>query len=169
MTSKAAGRPFLTADLPGDIDYSPKMKPTPEQSQLIDERLNRLVDLSKDAGERLNYLFLTNAGGAAATLRFLRAVPSMRRPALEVALACFVVGLILAVVHSAIWIRHTNWLVTRFRSDVTEFYQNKITWDKMITVDAGRADQSILLYVSGYLTFGFFVIGAAIEFLSSSF
>ena len=145
--------------------------PTPEQIHFIDARFNQLVAVSKDAIERaLKYLFLSNAGGAAATLSFLGAVPAMRTQwALKGALAFFVVGLILVGVHTAIWVHFTDWLFMSLRSDVTKLFQNQIAWETMMAEDAKRAAKTTWLYASGYLAFGCFIAGAAIGLLCSSF
>ncbi|MGH7824985.1 MAG: hypothetical protein ACREQ7_07385 [Candidatus Binatia bacterium] len=55
------------------------MPPTREQYEFVDIRWNQLNALAKEDAERaINYLLLTNAGGAIATLSFLGAVESIR-------------------------------------------------------------------------------------------
>lgn len=144
---------------------------TPEESQFIDERFNQLIALSKDAVERaLKYLFLANAGGAAATLSFLGAVNAIRTQwAPKVALTFFVLGLILVGVHTAIWVHYSESLYSNFRRDVTQFYQNQITFEAMAADDFKRSQKTKWLYIVGYLTFGCFIAGAAIGLLCSSF
>jgi uncharacterized membrane protein len=81
---------------------------TEEQLDFIDKRDNHLVGVSKDAVESaLKYIFLTNAGGAVATLSFLGAVFVKRLP-LKFALGLFVAGLILVGVHAALWIHFSK-------------------------------------------------------------
>jgi hypothetical protein len=96
---------------------------TREQLEFIDDRFNQLIGLSRDAFERvIRYLFVANAGGAAATLSFLGTVSAMRTQwATKTALAFFVAGLILVGVHSAIWVHHSDSLYRNFYRDVTRF------------------------------------------------
>jgi len=147
------------------------MPPTPQEYQFIDERFDQLIGLSKDAVERaLKYLFLANAGGAAATLSFLGAVPAMRLQwAPKVALTFFVLGLILVGVHAAIWVHYSESLYRNFRGDVTEFYDNRLAFNEVAAADFTRSQNTKWLYIVGYVAFACFIAGAATGLLGSSF
>jgi hypothetical protein len=141
------------------------MSPTREQQDFVDIRWNQLNALSKESAERaINFLMLTNSGGAIATLSFLGAVESIRQQwAPKVALFLFILGVILLGVHSALWLHHVVNLDQCWRRDATRFLKDELDWDTLTSDDEARAKSRTLpLYIVGYLSFACFILGAVI-------
>jgi hypothetical protein len=133
------------------------MPPTPEERDYINNRWSQLNGLSKEAADRaINLLFLTNAGGAIATLSFLGAVEPLRQQwAPKAALFLFILGVILVGTYTAFWVHHVEHLGWYWRRDSNRFFEGQITWQTLNGDDDERAyGKTTRFYVVGYLSFG---------------
>jgi hypothetical protein len=128
---------------------------TKEQFEFIDERFDQLIKLSTDGAEQAaKFLFLSNTGGAAATLSFLGAVESIRSQyAPKVALGLFVVGIIIVGVQMAIRVHHAEGLLSNFRHDVIAFYGEQIKWKTLTDEDLARSEKVAWIFITGYASF----------------
>jgi hypothetical protein len=147
------------------------MKYSEEVLEVRADRLNftnarwgQLNQLTKEASDRaIHYLLFTNSGGAIATLSFLGAVPAVRTQVPpKVALACFILGLILLGIHAAIWIHFVDYLFKNWRENVLKYWNDEIDWEKLTEDDDKRSYKTAPLYLVGYASFGCFIIGAVI-------
>ena len=127
----------------------------------INRRWGQLYELEKEWGERaLKYLFLTNAGGAIATLSFLGAARELTGVGTKVALFLFVLGLVLAGVSTAKTFHHMSGLLKKYKQGAEDFYADKITWVALAEADKKRAVASWLDYTIPYLSFFCFIAGS---------
>jgi hypothetical protein len=145
---------------------------TREELDFINVRWGQLNALSKESAERaINFLMLTNAGGAVATLSFLGAVQTIRSQwAPQLALFFFILGIILVGVHTAVWVHHVEHMYKHWRIDSTRFLANQLSWDVLNADDDTRSERQVwLLYTLGYLSFACFVLGAFIGLVFTHF
>ncbi|HVS26749.1 MAG TPA: hypothetical protein VHE58_05560 [Burkholderiales bacterium] len=128
----------------------------------IDRRWRQLYELEKEWGERaLKYLFLTNSGGAIATLSFLGAYDkALNLVSTKIALFLFVFGVFLAGVSTAKTFHHMSRLLKEYKLGVEHFYSDKVSWDYLIEEDKKRAEASFMDYAIPYASFGCFVGGS---------
>ena len=141
------------------------MPPTQEQLTFVDTRWDQLNTLTKDATDKaLTFLMLTNSGGAIATLSFLGAVKDIRSQwPPKIALALFIIGIILVGIFSSMWVHHIEHLYMSWRKDATRFIEGHVDWKTLTQDDETRSFAKITrFYVAGYLSFFCFVAGAAI-------
>ena len=144
--------------------------PEKRQGQIdyINTRWKQLYELEKESGQTaLQYLFLTNAGGAATTLAFIGALGASKVGfGVKLSLAFFVVGLILLGVSRAKQFHHMSGLFKHWKSLVSAYFSDKTTYDYIITEDNKKAVEDIWDYVFPYASFGCFIIGSVIGFFS---
>lgn len=127
----------------------------------INRRWGQLYELEKEWGERaLKYLFLTNSGGAIATLSFLGAARELTGVGTKVALFLFVLGLVFAGISTAKTFHHMSGLLKQYKQSVEDFYGDKITWVALAEADKKRAIATWLDYVPPYLSFFCFIAGS---------
>ena len=137
-----------------------------EQSRYIDNRQAFLLQLLLVWVDRvLQYLFLTNSGGAVAILSFMGAsdtVRSMSGP--KWALAFFLLGLILLGVLSAYQLYRASMLSQKWRSDSADFLTKQITWQYLVNEDQKRSKivTTWIGHTLGFASFGCFCVGAVI-------
>lgn len=128
----------------------------------INQRWGQLYELEKEWGERvLKYLFLTNSGGAIATLSFLGAARELTGAGTKVALFLYVLGLVFAGIATAKTFHHMSGLLKKYKQSVEDFYADKITWVALAEGDKERAVASWLDYTVPYLSFFCFIAGSA--------
>ena len=123
----------------------------PATKEVINAHINRrwgqLYELEKEWGEKaLKYLFLTNSGGAIATLSFLGAAEEITGVGTKVALFLFVLGLVLAGISIATTFHHMSGLLKQYKEGVEDLYGDKITWVALAEADKKRAVATWLDY-----------------------
>lgn len=135
-----------------------------EHFEYIDDRFEQLINESKDVANKVaQLLFLSNAGGAAATLSFLGAVAGIRLQwAPKAALVLFVLGIIIVGIHMAIRVHYVDGLLSAFRHDVIKFYEERLDWKTLTDTDAKRSEKVAWQYITGYGSFGCFIVGAIV-------
>lgn len=129
----------------------------------IDRRWRQLYELEKEWGERvLKYLFLTNSGGAIATLSFLGASSSkaMNLVGTKIALFLFVFGVFLAGVATTKIFHRMSRLLKEYKLGVEHFYNDKVSWEYLIEEDKKRSKASFMDYALPYTSFACFVGGS---------
>lgn len=127
----------------------------------INQRWRQLYELEKEWGERaLKYLFLTNSGGAIATLSFLGAYDkALNLAGTKIALFLFVFGVILAGISTAKTFHHMSRLLKEYKQGVNHFYGDKISWEYLTEEDEKRAKASFWDYAIPYASLACFVGG----------
>jgi hypothetical protein len=139
-----------------------------EQIGFINNRWRQLYELEKESGQTaLQFLFLTNAGGAVATLAFIGAIGAGKIGiGAKLALAFFVVGVILLGVSRAKQFHHMSGLFKHWKSLVAAYFSDKTTYDYILGEDNKKAVDDICDYVFPYASFGCFIIGSIVGFIS---
>ena len=130
----------------------------------INERWGQLNGLFKDYSDNaLKYLFLSNAGGAAAVLGFLGASSEVR-DALgpRVSLSFFLLGLIATGVLNAVLVHRIDFIFEQWRKNVDRYFSDEITWQQLTREDDQISWGNIKEYSIGYMAFFSFVIGSLI-------
>lgn len=133
------------------------MMPTPSKA-FIDARWTQLYELEKEFGlDIINYLFITNTGGAVATLSFIGAVGKNNIAfGVKLALVSFVLGIVLTGCYKIGRYHNINNLFTNWRK-VGEQNPNM---GAIQEVDARLSRTGFWVYVLGYGAFFCFVGGA---------
>lgn|GEM_PF-848612 len=130
----------------------------------ITERWSQLSQIEMDwTTDAIKYLFLINAGASAAILTFIGAVEGVRGmywPWLM--LLCFTLGIICVGFIHVIRVRRVDYLYSNWRSDVRDYYDLKICWDKLVNDDDTRAYKFDLAYICGYSGFALFILGVIV-------
>lgn len=128
----------------------------------INQRWGQLYELEKQWGERaLKYLLLTNSGGAIATLGFLGASPSaINMVGAKISLFLFVLGVFLVGVSTAKTFHYMSHLFNAWKTDVDNYYSDKITWEHLHEEDKKRAVPDFWDYAIPYTSFVCFIAGA---------
>ena len=139
-----------------------------ERIEIINHRWKQLYDLVTDSGQSgLQYLFLTNAGGAATTLAFIGAVGTDKiGVGAKISLAFFVIGLIFLGIGKARTIHHMDSLFKHFKSLAADYFQDKITYEVLFAKDTEKAVDDVWDYVFPYASFACFIIGSIIGFFA---
>lgn len=141
-----------------------KQDPTVRQSldAHINQRWGQLYELEKEWGEKaLRYLLLTNSGGAIATLGFLGASPNaINMLGAKISLFLFVFGVFLVGVSTAKQFHHMSNLFKCWKSDVDNYYADKIAWEHLNEEDKNRSVEDFWDYAIPYLSFGCFIGGS---------
>lgn len=127
----------------------------------IDQRWQQLYELEKGWAEKaFKYLFLTDSGGAIATLSFLGTSDQIRHlPALKVALLFFAFGVLLVGIFTAMMFHRMAHLLKEYSKSVKDFYNDKIEWGYLIEEDEKRAQRSRRNYIVPYSSFLCFILG----------
>jgi uncharacterized membrane protein len=152
---------------PGPPDELFSNQSLPTQNILvgrINERWRQLHALEKEWAERaVQYLFLTNAGGAIATLSFLGASEkAFNRTGLKWSSALFVGGLILVGFVVAKTYYHMSGLFKHYRRAVDSYFHDQITWDDMNRQDVRRSEDKFVGNVLPWAAFLFFALGCIV-------
>jgi hypothetical protein len=145
------------------LELFSKQDPALRQSlnEHINQRWKQLYELEKEWSERaLKYLFLTNSGGAIATLSFLGASPSsINMCYTKLALSLFILGVVLVGISTAKTFHHMSDISKAWKADVDHYYSDKVTWDYLYAQDKLRAVPSKWDYAIPYASFGCFIFG----------
>ena len=147
-------------------ETSPELRK--ERIDHINLRWGQLYELEKETGQTaLHYLFLTNAGGAAATLAF---IGSIGRNNIEfeakIALGLFVLGLIFSGISRAKQFYHMSGLFKNWKSLVSSYFSDKKTWEEVGAEDDTKAVDNFWDYGIPYISFGCFIGGSAVGFIA---
>lgn len=128
----------------------------------IDIRWRQLYELEKEWSEKaLKFLFLTNSGGSIATLSFLGAYDkALNLMGTRIALFLFVLGIILAGVSIARTYHHMSKLLEQYKLSVEHFFNDKLSWSRLVDEDKKRAKLSRWNYMIPYGSFACFVGGS---------
>ncbi len=131
-------------------------------NEYINQRWKQLYELEKEWGERaLRYLFLTNSGGAIATLSFLgTSSATINLFSAKIALFLFVLGVFLVGVSTAKTFHHMSSIFKAWKADADNYYSDKITWDYLHAQDKTRSGVGFLDYAIPYASFGCFIFGS---------
>ncbi len=127
----------------------------------LDRRWQQLYELEKGWAEKaFKYLFITNSGGAIATLSFLGTSDQIRYlPALKFALLFFAFGVLLVGIFTAMTFHRMAQLLTQYTKSVKDFYTDKIAWEYLIEEDEKMVQRSWRNYIVPYLSFLCFILG----------
>ena len=134
-----------------------------EKDEYLDTRWTQLYELEKEAAEGIfKYLFLVNAGGAAATLGFMGASEKALASSLtQVALLSFVVGVVLMGATYIYVFHHRSGLFESFKKDFRRLLDGEIDFRSLNQADDNRAKDNFLHYLFPYCSFISFLIGSA--------
>lgn len=141
-----------------------QMDPITRQNNIdhLNQRWRQLYELDKEWGEKaFKYLFLTNSGGAIATLSFLGAAKDLSYlPCLKLALVAFVLGVVLVGASIARTYHNISSLFKHYRNDANNFIKDSVSWEFLIAEDENRAKPSVWMYIFPYLSFICFIVGS---------
>jgi hypothetical protein len=132
----------------------------------IDGRWGQLNDQRKEAvREVFSFLFVANAGGAAAVLSFItEAVQRRQETAAILSLAFFVIGLVMSGVLRICYFYHSGLQLGQWIEGAERFRENKMPWEQLAG-DARKAENGIWFkwqIRSGWMSFGALVVALAI-------
>jgi len=148
-----------------------------ELFELLKSEFRKRNDLLREAGNRAqNFLTLINTGGTLALLSFLGAFPSLSNSRISFfSLACFVLGVVFNGFVYAIYLHAVHKMAYQVNqlageiveqdtyNEMREIYANKVEgFNKInLTVDSW-------LFLFGYLSFIFFLLGVGLAFWAVS-
>ncbi|MCK5875370.1 MAG: hypothetical protein KAG82_11810 [Alcanivoracaceae bacterium] len=132
-----------------------------EQDDYLSARWTQLYSLEKEAAEGVfRFIFLVNAGGAAATLGFMGASKEAVASGLtQAALLSFVVGLALIGSTYIYIFHHRSGIFEEFKKDFRRLLDGEIDFKKLTEADDNRAADSLLHYTLPYAAFFCFLGG----------
>jgi L-cysteine desulfidase len=107
-------------------------------------------------------LFLTNAGGAAATLAFIGATKTPIAMVAKISLILFVVGVVLAGVSRARYFHWVSALFWNWKNLIRQLESGAKTWDVVVSSDTEKSRPKFVDYAIPYLSFACFVAGAVV-------
>jgi len=138
------------------------------QFDYINTRWRQLYELERVAGQTaLQYLFLTNAGGAATTLAFIGAIGADKIVySAKLSLACYVLGVILSGVGRARQFHYMSGLFKHWKNLVAGYFSDENTYEEMIAADDKKAVMSLFDYLISYASFGCFIFGSIVGFFA---
>jgi len=128
----------------------------------IDQRWGQLHSLEKEwSAKAVQTLFLTNAGGAAATLSFLGAAPEqiVNDAGVKWSLALFVLGLIFVGLVIAKTYYRMSGLLRAYKREASKFFHDQIAWDELCKEDDKRAEDGWLDHLLPWTSFILFGAG----------
>ena len=143
-------------------------KASPELQKLrvgqINERWGQLHALEKEWSEKaVQYLFLTNAGGAAAMLGFLGASETaFSRAGAKWSLAFFVLGLILVGFVIANTYYRMSGLFKDYKREVEKYFHDQISWEYLDAEDDKRAEDHFFDHLLPWASFALFIVGCIV-------
>ena len=150
-----------------------KFSETPEpirkgRIDYINRRWEQLYELEKEAGlSALQYLFLTNAGGAAAMLAFIGAIGADKIGfGAKLALASFVLGVVLLGISKAKQYHCMSRLFEHWKGLAGAYFGDKASYEYITEEDKKKTGEDFFDYFFPYASFACFVLGAAIGFYS---
>lgn len=132
----------------------------------INTRWKQLYELDKAAVDTpVHLLFLTNSGGAVATLSFIGAI-GKNRIADEVkwSLMTFLLALISLGIYHAKQHHHLRNLFLKWQEGVADLYADRKDWPTVLAEDKARIKVTFWDYFFPYVAFGLFVMGCGLGF-----
>lgn len=128
---------------------------------LMDKRWGELHAHEINAIDKMiQFLFLTNAGGAVAVLSFIGAsYKHIDNINVVLSLSSFSLGVITVGLLHFLRLRYFNRLFLSWRRDTGLFVQDKLHWETMIENDSKRAYKEGHLYLTGVAIGAFFLCG----------
>jgi hypothetical protein len=127
----------------------------------INTRWKQLLELVEDSGRTaLQYLFLTNSGGAATTLAFIGTV-GVDKIGTEAkwALGFFVLGVILVGFARAREFYHLRGLFNQWKSLTNAYFTNEKSWGEIIEADNQKVDGEKWVFRLPWMSFVCFIVG----------
>ena len=141
------------------------MDPVFRQNRIdrIDQRWRQLYELEKEWSEKaVNYLFLTNSGGAIATLSFLGSSESLSsdvRLNFTIGLTLFALGVLFVGITIARAYHFMSNLYEGYTRDASKFYKDSVCWDVLEANDDARVNSFSCQLLFPYVAFFCFIIG----------
>ncbi len=125
-----------------------------DRTKGINRRWKELYELESEAEkEALKFLFITNSGGAVATLSFMGASENIRNNGFAVAsLILFVVGLVLLGITRAIILKKLNSVFRGYKSDVFDYFDQEKRYRQVLNNDEERSKSIFQPYLFGCLS-----------------
>ena len=140
-----------------------QMDPVTRQNSVehLNQRWRQLYELDKEWGERgIQFLFLTNSGGAIATLSFLGAAKDTPNLiCLKFSLMAFALGVFFVGISTARTYHRISFLFRSYQDDANKFLKDLVSWEYLIEEDNKRTKPSFLQYIPPYSSFVCFIIG----------
>lgn len=142
-----------------------QMEPNQRENSLnyLNQRWRQLYELEKEWGEKaVNFLFLTNSGGAIATLSFLgsdKLLTEFQCLNFKVGLILFVIGLIFVGVTIARAYHHMLTLFNGYKKDANKFLLDLVCWKHLSDEDESRVNSMCLQFAPPYASFTCFISG----------
>jgi hypothetical protein len=131
----------------------------------INQRWSQLYHLQKEwADKAINFLFLTNSGGAIAMLGFIGATQHVHL-LVVMGLGIMLLGLISVGVLVAHVYHQMTGLFDAWRKDVREYFIDRISWEKLNSDDDLRSKDPVLNLCLGYASLGCFITGITLGIL----
>jgi len=128
----------------------------------INQRWSQLYHLQKEwADKAVNFLFLTNSGGAIAMLSFIGTREDVHC-LVKIGLALMLIGIILVGVLVARSYHLMTGLFDAYRTDVKEYFADRISQEKLNEDDSKRSKDSKWDLILGYGSFGCFILGISL-------
>jgi hypothetical protein len=131
--------------------------------------VDRWQDLADNVSTRVDamvaFLMLVNSGGAIAVLSFMGAMKTLHPvPGAPVMLGVFLVGIVFVGALRFLHYYRIVWLFRAWRRDATEFFEDRIGWDDLLTNDRHRSRRFWLADVIGILAFACFLAGIGLGY-----
>lgn len=145
-----------------------QLQPVERQQQInyINQRWGQLYSLEKEWSDRaVNFLFLTNSGGAIAMLSFIGATGGKEHQLVVWGLCIMLLGLMFLGFLIAMVYHQMSGLFESWRKDVKEFFADRISLEKLYEDDTARARNSLINLILAYSSFACFAIGIALGVL----
>ena len=128
----------------------------------INQRWSQLYHLQKEWADKvINFLFLTNSGGAIAMLGFIGSRQQVHSLVVW-GLGIMLLGLIFVGVLVAHVYHQMTGLFDAWRTDVKEYFLDRISWEKLNEDDNVRSRDHVLNLYLGYGSLGCFIVGIAL-------
>lgn len=125
------------------------------QMDYIDKRWRQLAELQKEALDRAyQYLMVTNAGGAIATLSFIGASKiSLEQSSVKWTLICFVLGVVFVGLTHLVHYYNIKDIFDQWRTGVNGYFRQEISYNYLIDSDNQKSNPSLINYLFPYLSF----------------
>lgn len=128
----------------------------------INQRWSQLYHLQKEwADKAINFLFLTNSGGAIAMLGFIGTKGQVHTLVVW-GLGIMLLGIVFVGVLVACVYHQMTDLFNAWRKDVREYFFDRISWEKLSEDDNQRSKDPVLNLCLGYGSLGCFIVGIAL-------
>jgi hypothetical protein len=134
------------------------------------ERWRQLYGVQNDwSTEGIKYLFLVNAGAAAAMLAFLGSVAESRSWGWPITmLVFFAIGIVLIGFMHALRHHHVSQIFKEWRKSVSEYQTDQKGWSEIISADVARSARFDWALLLAYASFACFIVGIIIGMVNFS-